>query len=214
MKNKVIEFLNNDKVFLIAVGIGLLLIVAIFTSNIVVGNYLAQANIKKSSVYNKYFSMQTKMKNKNEEALAKILSSSFKKSQLVNIVQKFSTYTLIINDEKITKEKETIISETPKIKISLFENYGNDTLENIPKKIIEMASVLKKNRIGTLVRITTTKAKAKKKIVNIDNGKLFSCNFRNVKPGEIITMEIEPKLAEKIGLENTVIEIFYSKVKK
>ena len=95
----------------------------------------------------------------------------------------------------------------------LSENFGNKAIELLPKSIIDLGTILKKDNALSIIKITSNSAKVNTVLDNTQSGQTMSYTFNNVRPGEIITLEIDPKLADKIGLNDNVIEIFYNKAK-
>lgn len=165
--------------------------------------------VETNSARLKHENFVMEIKKENIKAFEKTLYKSFNAALLTKRAQSKFTYILMINGEKVSSSGK-IFSKTPSITMQLFENFDKDDLEILPKTIIESGSILNENSKSTVIKISSNKFVAKTKLINSQKGNSFLYEFSNVKNGEIITIEIEPKIAKKIGLSVNTIEIFYN----
>jgi len=165
--------------------------------------------------YQKFTEVSKKMENENIKALEKTLMKTFTKKQLVKIVRSELDYSMIINGDKFPVNTNTISITTPKFELQLYEYFGSDALDILPKNIINMGSMFNTLKNLKAINISTNKAKYSTKMTEIIDGRLISYKFSNLENGEIITLEIDPIIAKKIKLEvDNVVEIYYTEAKK
>jgi hypothetical protein len=171
----------------------------------------ANAEVKNSAALQHYNDENAKMQAENLKAFEFALKASFSKPQLVKIAQSSTKYGLSINGTAIANNDNTIYSDRPTVDILISENYGRTAIENLPRSIIEMGSVMDLKSASKLVKIEYGKSTLKTKLYNYYYGKSLSYMISNLKPGDIITIEVLPDIARKIGLDDNIIEIFYNK---
>ena len=136
------------------------------------------------------------------------LKSSFTESQLNKISQTYMKYYLYINGEQT--KASTFYSKTPNVSVVLSEVYDKTATDFLPEDIIESGSILNINDAPKLIKISSNSATVKMSVGNDDNKKWLTYDFSNVKIGEIITLEVDPSTAKKIGLNDNIIEIIYN----
>ncbi len=107
----------------------------------------------------------------------------------------------------------TYYANSPSVTVVLFENYNTKILNILPKKLIVSGSMLRTKKISSIINISTNKAKMKSELKSTEFGQYLNFSFSGVKAGEIITLDINPILAEKLGLKTNVLEIIYNKAK-
>ena len=202
---------NNKKFFMPFVIICLSLLVILSSGTLIMNSIKAGAVKENSAALQHYNDENAKMAAENLKAFEFALKASFSKPQLIKIAQSGTKYGLSINGTNIANNNNTIYSDRPTVGILIFESYGRVALDTLPRSIIEMSSVIELNTALKLVKIEYGKATLKTKLYNYYYGKSLSYTVSNLKPGDIITIEILPDVARKIGLSDNIIEIFYNK---
>ena len=169
------------------------------------------ATINNSAARLKYNDINAKMQAENLKAFEITLKASFSKPQLIKIAQNRTIYSLTVNGTNVVKNTGAIYSDRPTVAIMISENYGRDALKMLPRSIIELGSVIELKSASSLAKVKHGKATLKTKLYNFYYGKSLSYLVSDLKPGDIITVEVLPEIARKIGMEDNIIEIFYNK---
>jgi len=208
---KIQEWLNHNRLFYTFISILAFLLVAFTISSFAMNSRKEATTIKYNAALQQYNDMNAKMKAENIKAFEKTLRASFSDSQLIKIAQHDTNYSLSINGDPIGKNTSTVYAERPTIAVLISENYGRTELDNLPRSIIEMGSVIELKSSSSLVKITSGNATIKTKLYNFYYGKTLSYVISGLKAGDIVTLEILPSVAKKIGLDDNIIEVFYNK---
>jgi hypothetical protein len=208
---RISALVNNKKFFLPFISIGMSLLIIFLIGSTVMGFKRTVATQKDTVAIHYYNSVNAKMKAENIKAFEKTLKASFSRVQLVKIAQYKTKYGININGTPVGKNTNKIISERSTVSILISENYSRVSLDSLPRSIIEMGSVMELKSASTIVKVSYGKATLKTRLYNYYYGKSLSYLVTGLKPGDIITLEILPEIAQKIGLEDNVIEIFYNK---
>jgi hypothetical protein len=209
---KISTFIKN-KTFVVLLTLAVIVLAGFIVAVVIASNEVGAVSKKNSAAYQNYTAISAKMKIENEKALEKALLMNFTKQQLTSIVQNDTKYTLIINGKEYDKKSTTVFSESPDIYILLFENFGENIRDIMPKNVIEIGSRLSLKSAQTLIKIRTTKATVKTSLSDLGSSKMLTYKFKNVKTAEIITLQVDPIITEKLGLDNSLIEIIYNKAK-
>ena len=211
MMMKIRLLVNNKKFFLPFICIGLSLLIILSAGAAIMSSTKAKAVIKNDAALQHYDDENAKMQAENLKAFEFTLKASFSKPQLIKIAQSSTKYGLSINGTDMAHNSNTVYSDRPTVDILISENYSKVALNTLPRSIIEMGSVMELNTALKLVKIEYGKAKLKTKLYNYYYGKSLSYMISNLKPGDIIAIEVLPDVARKIGLDDNIIEIFYNK---
>ncbi len=211
--SKIQQFIGKDKIFFSFVAVLSLVLVGLIVALAIASSNVGTAIEKKNVQYQKYSKLNIKMLDENSKALIKTVNQNFSGSQIGRVVEKNSTYTLIVNSKKVDKNTVTYYANSPSVTVVLFENYNTKILNILPKKLIVSGSMLRTKKISSIINISTNKAKMKSELKSTEFGQYLNFSFSGVKAGEIITLDINPILAEKLGLKTNVLEIIYNKAK-
>lgn len=211
MMFRIRKLLNNNRYFIPFVSICAFLLFILTVGTAIMSSKKDAAIIKNTAALQQYNDVNAKMKTENLKAFEITLKASFTKEQLIKIAQHQTIYSLSINGTNIAKNTDIIYSERPTVAILISENFGRDALQILPRNIIEMGSVVELKSASKLIKVSYGKADMKTKLYNYYYGKSLSYLISNLKPGDIITIEVLPEVAEKIGLADNIIEIFYNK---
>lgn len=203
-------FMNRNRFFIPFIIVCSALIIIFSISLVINDNIYKSVSNKNGIALQEYNSVNEKMQNENMKSFEKTLKSSFSAQQLIKISQNETLYSLTVNGTNVT-DSSTIYLKSPSATILLSENYGKTTLNLLPRSIIEMGSIMKEKDAFNLLSISPKKEKVKTKLYDFYYGKTISYTIDNIKVGDIITIELEPTLAKKIGFESEYIEIFYNK---
>lgn len=162
------------------------------------------------SAFNMLSDAKQKMEESNVELYEKRLEDAFTHEQLIAIAQQFVKYELYVNNRKIEENQSIFYSQTPKIMITFYERFERDTLKVLPVSVMRKTSkviedVLKKN---ILVNVTESDYTIEERLT--PEGIRTDLFFTGVKSGEIITLDMDYKFSELIGLSDSSLEIFYN----
>lgn len=206
---KIRLLINNNKFFSILISICSVMIISVIIILIVFTIKQKALLLATNSARLKHESFVMEIRKENIKAFEKTLNESFDVSILTKRIQAKFTYELMINGKKIITSNN-IYSKTPSITMQLFENFDKEDLEIFPKNLIEMGYMLTEDNKISVIKISSNKARVNIKYIASKTGNSITYEFTNVKNGEIITIEIEPKIAKKIGLKVNSLEILYN----
>ena len=136
------------------------------------------------------------------------LKASFTVAQLNKISQTYMKYYLFINGVQF--KTSPVYLKTVKVSVVLSEIYDKTATDVLPEDIIQSGSILNIKDASKLIKISSNSAIVKTSVDNADNKKWITYDFSNVKIGEIITLEIDPSTAQKLGLDDNIIEIIFN----
>jgi len=205
------KLLRNNRFFIPFVSICAILLVILTVGAAVMGNKKEAALLKNGAALQTYNDVNDKMANENMKAFEITLKASFTKEQLIKIAQHQTIYSLTVNGTNVAKNTDIIYSDRPTVSVLISENFGRDALKILPRNIIEMGSVVELKSATKLVKVSYGKSKMRTKLYNYFYGKSLSYLVSDLKAGDIVTIEIMPEIARKIGLTDNIIEIFYNK---
>ena len=208
---KIRKLVNDNKFFLPFVGICVSLLIILSVAAAVMLSKKETATVNNDAARLQYNDVNAKMQAENIKAFEITLKASFSKPQLIKIAQNRTIYSLTVNGTNVVKNTGAIYSERPTVAVMISENYGRDALKMLPRSIIELGSVMELKSASSLVKVKYGKAKLTTKLYNFYYGKSLSFLVSDLKSGDIITVEVLPEIAQKIGMEDNVIEIFYNK---
>ena len=202
-----IFFESNKVLKCILVIYSIILLVLLIITATLLNNLIVSSTENKNASAHYYF-LSNEMKSENLNMFEKRLLDGFDSDQLKNISQKYLKYMLSINGEQFVSSP--VFSTSPNISVTVSEAYDPNIESFLPKSIIKYGTILNKDDAMSLLKISTTTAKVSTELDSADNKKWIAYNFSNVKAGEIITLEVEPSLAEKMGISDNTIEIIYN----
>ncbi len=211
MISRIRKFTENNKIFIPFISICMALLVVLTAGAIGMDFKRNALDIKYNSALQAFNDANARMLNENMTAFEKILLASFEEPQLVKIAQNNSKYGIMINGESLAKNENTVYSERPTIAVLLSENYGKTSLNLLPRNIVEIGSIISLDKADSLIKVMYGEATLETKVYDYYYGKTLSYLVSGIKPGDIVTIEVAPEIAEKIGLTDNIIEIFYNK---
>ena len=131
---------------------------------------------------------------------------------MISIGQFNTTYAIAINGKDLADHQITFLSDKPEIGFIISESFGKKAMENLPKSIRELGSVMKLENADNLVKITSAGSyEVEKRAYAFEYGNSISYVVKDVKVGDTISFEIDPAVAKKMELSSNVIEVFYSR---
>ena len=184
----------------------ILLILLIATVSLLRNLVVSSTENRNASAH--YDFLSNEIKSDNLATFEKTLFGGFNSDQLKKISQKYLKYTLSVNGEQFVSSP--VYSASPNISVVVTEAYDPRTEAFLPQNIIEYGTILSKDDAMSLLKIQTTTAKVNTELDYADNKKWIAYNFNNVKAGEIITIEVEPSLADKMGISDNTFEVIYN----
>jgi len=194
---------------LIAVSASLLLVLSIGV--LIMNSRLNALSVRYNASLDAFNAANDKLFSENMAAFEKTLLGSFNEQQLVRIAQKNTKYGISINGTPLGLNESVVYSERPTIAVLLSENYGKDTLNLLPRSVVEMGSIIELEKASELIKVTYGEATMENNVYDYFYGKTLSYLMSNLKAGDIVTIEVTPDIARKIGLEDNIIEIIYNK---
>lgn len=208
---KIRGFIENKKRFISFVSICAAVLIVICIGLIIMGSRREALSVKYDTALQSFNDANAKMLSENMAAFEKNLLSSFSQNQLVSMAQNKTKYGIMINGESLGKNQSVVYATRPTIAILLSENYGKSALNLLPRNIVLMGSVIAPDKGDSLIKVTYGNSKLETKVYDYYYGKTFSYIISDLKAGDIVTLEVSPVIAGKIGLEDNIIEIFYNK---
>lgn len=209
---KIRKIINNKLVVGIFLAVTLVLLTGFTIGAVVTAQRVQTATAVNDEAREVYNAVNAKMYAENMVALEKSLRGSFSEQQLMRIAQSDIRYGITINGDQIQKNTDIYESKRPTVAVLLSESYGRTVLNLLPSSILEMGSILKLDDAGKLITISYQRGDAVNRLYEFGYGKSLSYEVSDLKPGDIVTIEIAPWLAQKMELENNIIEVFYSRV--
>lgn len=206
------KFIENNKIYIpIVAGAGALLLA------VLIGFFIAQGRLttvkaeheKSLQAYN---AAEERLLAANMAAFEKTLIGSFNEDQLVRIAKKNIRYGISINGKPVGKNESIVYSRRPTVAVLLSENYGKESLNLLPRNIIEMGSIMKKENAERLMKVTFNEySRMENNEYDYFYGKTLSYLVSDIKAGDIITVELSPELAMLMEMEDNIIEVIYNK---
>lgn len=209
---KIRKIINNKLVVGIFLAVTLVLLTGFTIGAVVTAQRVQTATAVNDEAREVYNAVNAKMYAENMVALEKSLRGSFSEQQLMRIAQSDIRYGITINGDQIQKNTDIYESKRPTVAVLLSESYGRTVLNLLPSSILEMGSILNLDDAEKLITISYQRGDAVNRIYEFGYGKSLSYEVSDLKPGDIVTIEIAPWLAQKMELENNIIEVFYSRV--
>lgn len=189
-----------------------IIIAALLAAFLFITNKKNIVNKENQAIHSRIETIKRELLKNNKILLEDRLTSNFTKEQLIKIAQKYLNYSLAINGQYI-EEKDTFYSDSPNITITLKEECDKNATDILPESIMNYGSLINQEDAEKLIKISSVTKSLPLVFDTSEYKRQLTYRFSKVKPGEIITLEIDPVLAEKLNLTNNIIEIFYNKAK-
>lgn len=211
MLDKIKKFIENNKYFIPLITVSAVLLMVLSTGALIMNGRLNTLSVRYNASLDAFNEANDKLFSKNMAAFEKTLLGSFNEQQLVRIAQKNTKYGISINGTPLGKSESVVYSQRPTIAVLLSENYGKDTLNLLPRSVVEMGSIIALENATDLIQVTYGEATMENNVYDYFYGKTLSFLVSNLKAGDIVTIEVAPDIARKIGLDDNIIEIIYNK---
>ena len=211
MLYKIKKFIENNKYFVPLIAISAVLLMLLSTGVLIMNNRLNALSVRYNASLNAFNEANDKLFSENMAAFEKTLLGSFDEPQLIRIAHKNTKYGISINGTPLGENQSIVYSERPTIAVLLSENYGKDTLNYLPRSVVEKGSIIALEKAPELIQVTYGEATMENNVYDYFYGKTLSYLVSNLKAGDIVTIEVAPDIARKIGLEDNIIEIIYNK---
>lgn len=209
---KIRKVVNNKLIVGIFLAATILLVTGFAIGAVVTAQRVQAATAVNDDAREVYNAVNAKMYAENMAAFEKSLRGSFSDQQLVRIAQSDIRYGITINGDQVQKNTDIYESQRPTVAVVLSESYGRAVLNLLPSAILEMGSILNLDDADKLITISYQRGEAVTRLYEFGYGKSISYQVNDLKPGDIITIEIAPWLAQKMEMEDNIIEVFYSRV--
>lgn len=211
MLDKIKKFIENNKYFIPLITVSAVLLMVLSTGALIMNGRLNTLSVRYNASLDAFNEANDKLFSKNMAAFEKTLLGSFNEQQLVRIAQKNTKYGISINGTPLGMSESVVYSQRPTIAVLLSENYGKDTLNLLPRSVVEMGSIIALENATDLIQVTYGEATMENNVYDYFYGKTLSFLVSNLKAGDIVTIEVAPDIARKIGLDDNIIEIIYNK---
>lgn len=208
---KIKKFIENNKYFVPLIVVSAVLLMVLLTGVLIMNSRLNALSVRYNASLDAFNEANDKMFSLNMAEFEKTLLGSFDEAQLIKIAQKNSKYGISINGNQLNTNESVVYSERPTIAVLLSENYGKDTLNLLPRSVVEKGSIVALDKAADLIKVTYGEATMENNVYDYFYGKTLSYLVSNLKAGDIVTIEVAPDIARKIGLEDNIIEIIYNK---
>lgn len=211
MFDRIRKFIENNRYFIPLVGILGALLIVFSVGALVMNNRYKALSVRYDASLNEFNKANDKLFAENMTAFEKILLGSFSEQQLVRIAQKNTKYGISINGTPLGKNESIVYSQRPTIAVLLSENYGKDSLNYLPRSVLEKGSIIALANAPSLIEVTYGEGKLENNVYDFYYGKTLSYLVSDLKAGDIVTIEINPEIAKKMQMEDNIIEIIYNK---
>lgn len=209
---KIRKIINNKLIVGIFLAATIVLVTGFAIGAVVTAQRVQTATAVNDDAREVYNAVNAKMYAENMAAFEKSLRGSFSEQQLVRIAQSDIRYGITINGDQIQKNTDIYESKRPTVAVLLSESYGRAVLNLLPSSVLEMGSILNLDDADKLITISYQRGEAVNRLYEFGYGKSLSYEVSDLKPGDIITIEIAPWLAQRMEMEDNIIEVFYSTV--
>ncbi|NLP47454.1 MAG: hypothetical protein GX345_00750 [Clostridiales bacterium] len=212
MLERMRKFIENNRIFIPIVGGTGAVLLALLLGVFIMQGRLGAIRVEHEKSLAAFSAAEDKLYAANMEAFEKTLFGSFNEEQLVRIAKKNIRYGISINGKSLGKNESIVYSRRPTVAVLLSENYGKESLNQLPRNIIEMGSIMKKENAKDLMQVTFNEySKMENNIYDYYYGNTLSYLVSDIKPGDIITLEIAPEIARLMEIEDNIIEVIYNK---
>jgi hypothetical protein len=208
---KVGKFIQNNKYYIPLVSVCASLLIVFSVSVLIMYNRTESLSVRYDESLKAFNEANDKMLSENMAAFEKTIFGSFTEQQIIKIGQKNSNYGISINGDPLGLSESVVYSDRPTVAVLLSENYGKDSLNYLPRSVIEKGSIIDLKNAESLIKVTHGDAKLENNVYDYFYGKTLSYLVSDLKPGDIVTIEVNPDIARKIGMEDNIVEIFYNK---
>jgi len=209
---KLRKFIENNKIYIPIVGSAGALLLALLLGLFIAQGRLTTVKAEHEKSLQAYNAAEERLLAANMAAFEKTLLGSFNEDQLIRIAKKNIRYGISINGKPLGKNESIVYSRRPTVAVLLSENYGKESLNLLPRNIIEMGSIMKKENADKLMKVTFNEySKMENNEYDYYYGKTLSYLVSDIKAGDIVTVELSPELATLMEIEDNVIEIIYNK---
>lgn len=209
---KLRKFIENNKIYIPIVGSAGALLLALLLGLFIAQGRLTTVKAEHEKSLQAYNAAEERLLAANMAAFEKTLLGSFNEDQLVRIAKKNIRYGISINGKPVGKNESIVYSRRPTVAVLLSENYGKESLNLLPRNIIEMGSIMKKENADKLMKVTFNEySKMENNEYDYYYGKTLSYLVSDIKAGDIITVELSPELARIMEIEDNIIEVIYNK---
>lgn len=214
MKNNTIKIIISIYFIITLVIAGFLLSTVIQT-----GANINESKEELEEIYREYEVVRDELKRLNNEEYMKVLSEAFTPTQLLSIKERYTDYALQINGRAIDPDRSIIEIGSNNLKLSFYEKFNPEIYNLFPERFIHEVSLFsdtdyrEMEKINSFINIYTNQATyvESSEILLSGEGIMKHYYFENIQPGEIITLDIQYQLAQKMGLDDGTLEIFYSR---
>lgn len=211
-KNRV-SFIWTAATFLTGI---LFLIITVLTFNLVNKNSqkiseLKAKNLALTSQINDY---NDKIVVENDKYFAKMLMRLFPEDKLQNMAKDYWLYSISVNGAPV--KGNTVNVNTANVVVSLTQT---EKVNKLPSLVSIKGSVTNgdpNKKFNDLASVTATTTKPTQETKQNAESKSITQNyqFTNLNVGEIVTINLDPELATRLGLTDNIVEIFFASKEK
>lgn len=169
-----------------------------------------QMNTERNNAFLMQQQAEALLESKNNDLYYDRLKRAFTGEQLSAMIGRNVTYTLSINHKQVSSSAPIVYSGTPDIVVTLCENFGRSAERLFPEELLQEMSSLREAELASVLRISTNEAVFDTTFQTTEDGIRTDIRFADVKPGEIITLDMDPDFAESLGLVENIVEVFYN----
>jgi hypothetical protein len=211
-KNRV-SFIWTAAAFLTGI---LFLVITVFTANLVNKNNQKYSELKvknlalksQISVYN------DKIVVENDKYFAKMLMRLFTEDKLQNMAKDNWSYSLSVNGTPVNGNVVNV--NTQNVTVSVTETEKANKLPSLVSVKGSVTNGVANKKFYDLVAVTATTTKPTQETKQDAERKTTTQNFKftNLNVGEIVTINLDPELATRLGLTDNIVEIFFASKEK
>lgn len=182
------------------------LVVIFISVSVILNSSTSKLLDEQASLYTENEKLLSEITRYNVNYLQQILTREFDKEDTNKRINSNFTYNLYINSSEITES--TNYSNQDKITIELYESVPKSLTSTYSESLIGDASLIKDGKLpGNYIRVSCGSKEAESKLIKSGLDSRLQLSFSGLNSGDIITIELTYSFAERLGLENNIIEI-------
>ena len=203
--------LRQSKYFFAYVALSIIIIIGGVAVNFQLNTRREEANAERGMAYEEMAGARDELEAENMRLFETKLEGAFTEKNLTAMVEQFVEYELFVNNRKIDDSQTIFYSQTPSIRVTFYERFGQEAMKLFPEKILMETSKVREQYLNDQILISTTLSELDEvKTQLTPQGIRTDYNFTGVKSGEIITLDLSFEFSKLIKLADASLEIFYN----
>lgn len=194
----------------------LFLVITVLTINIVNknNNKIGDLTGKNLTLKNQINDYNDKITLENDKYFAKMLIRLFPEDKLQNMAKDYWIYSISVNGA--TVKENTINVNTSNVVVSITQTEKANKLPSLVSIKGSVTNGVANKQFFDLATVTSTTTKPTLETKQDTEQKTTTQNYKftNLNIGEIVTINLDPELATRLGLTDNIVEIFFASREK